>query len=332
MVAVVDGDSASWRPTAELAALRTRAALLAQVRRFFAERGVLEVETPLLSSGVGTDPALEPLQTNFTGPGHAAGLRLFLQTSPEFAMKRLLAAGSGPIYQICKAFRNGELGRRHNPEFSILEWYRPGWDHDRLIEELIDLVRSLLDPQLPVERIEYCDLFHRRWGLDPLEAPLEALRAVAVAEGIPGAASIDLQDRDQWLDLLLSQILEPELGRGCLTVLEHYPASQAALARLHPQDPRLAHRFELYCEGLELANGYHELADAAEQRQRFQLDRELRLRRGQPELPGDQRLLAALEAGLPDCSGVAVGLDRILMLRSGAQSIEQVLAFPLSRA
>ncbi|MBN2887428.1 MAG: EF-P lysine aminoacylase GenX [Chromatiaceae bacterium] len=316
-----------WRPSAPLAALRARGTLLARVRAFFAEAGVLEVDTPILSRAGVSDPALTSLRAR-TGDGRL----LYLHTSPEFPMKRLLAAGSGPIYQICKVFRDDERGRLHHPEFSMLEWYRPGWDEGRLMDEVAALVRLVLErPELPVERLSYRDLFRQRLDLDPWTASLDALRARALEAGIGGAESLELE-RDAWLDLLLSHCLEPQLGRGRLTFIHEYPPSQAALARVRPGDPPVAERFELYLEGVELANGFCELIDAEEQRARFLADLAIRESRGQHCPPLDERLLAALEAGLPECAGVALGLDRLLMQATGARHIDEVLAFPVERA
>jgi lysyl-tRNA synthetase class 2 len=324
--------TADWRPTAGPAALQARAALLSAVRAFFAAAGVLEVETPLGAAAAATDPALQPLLTRYTGPGCPRGCTLYLQSSPEFAMKRLLAAGSGPIYQICKAFRDGEAGGRHNPEFTLLEWYRPGFDLPALMSEVAALVRHCLAvPQLAEQRISYRELFLQHLDLDPLDTDAAQLRAVATAR-IPGTAALQLPDRDAWLDLLLSTLIEPALGDGQLTFVYGYPASQAALARLDPADPRVAARFELYYRGMELANGFHELSDPAEQRARFVADNAARRAAGCDELPIDERLLAALAHGLPDCAGVALGLDRLLMQQLGAERIEQVLAFPVDRA
>jgi len=323
--------AADWRPGAGLPALRARAGLLAAVRAFFAEAGVMEVETPLLAPAAGTDPAIEPLRTTFTGPGHAGGLPLYLQTSPEYHMKRLLAAGSGPIYQVCRAFRDGEAGCRHNPEFTLLEWYRPGFDHHALMDEVAALVQRVLGRTLPVTRRSYQSLFLARYGLDPLSCDTGAARAAAITAEVPGAGTLQL-DRDGWLDLLLCHGIEPQLGRGELTFVTGYPASQAVLARLDPADPRSAARFELYLEGLELANGFWELADATEQQVRFEADRARRAAAGQPDIALDERLLAALASGLPDCAGVALGLDRLLLCLTGAACLDQVMAFPLARA
>lgn len=301
-----------------------------RIRAYFAAAGVLEVETPILSNAAVTDPVLSSLTTAGRGPGLAGPL--FLQTSPEFAMKRLLAAGSGPIYQICKVFRDDERGRHHHPEFTLLEWYRPGWDHRQLMSEVADLVRVALGrPDLAVEQVGYRDLFRDRLGVDPWSVTPDDLRRTALAVGIADADALDL-DLDGWLDLLLSHRLAPELGRECMTFLYDYPPSQAALARIRPGAHPAAERFELYLGGVELANGFHELTDAREQGRRFDADLAARRRQGLPTPPRDERLLAALDAGLPDCAGVALGLDRLLMAGCGAAHIDAVLAFPVERA
>ena len=309
--------------------LSRRAALLEEVRAFFRQRGVLEVTTPVLGSAGGTDPAIEPFQTRYRGPGADDGLTLFLQTSPEFHMKRLLAAGSGDIYQVMPVFRQGELGPRHNPEFTLLEWYRLGFDHHRLMEEVCELVNHCLGEERDLEKRTYRGLFQERFGWDPLSVTPETLQATAAAHGLEVNG---LENRDQWLDLLMSMVIEPELGREKLTFVHDYPASQASLARLNPRDPRLACRFELYVEGVELANGFHELSDPVEQLARFEADNLERQRKGQQVLPVDHRFIAALEQGLPDCSGVALGLDRLLMLSTGVSSLSEVLSFPLAQA
>ncbi len=322
--------SGNWRPTAPMANLRARAEVLATVRSFFARRGVLEVETPALGQAAVTDPNLASMPTRFLGPGAGDGRTLYLQTSPELHMKRLLAADSGPIYQICRAFRDGESGRRHNPEFTILEWYRPGWDHHRLMDEIDELVADVLG--LPAaERLAYAEAFRRHAGVDPHRAPEREIVSALRASGGAPADTSDL-DRDDLLNLLLARLVEPQLGRDRPTFLHDYPASQAALARVRPGDPPLAERFELYVEGVELANGFHELGDADEQRRRFVADLEARRRRGLPEVPLDERLLRALDHGLPPCAGVALGVDRLVMVACGASSLHEVLAFPLDRA
>ncbi len=319
-----------WRPKADQAALQARARLYAGLRRFFANAGVMEVETPLASHAGLPDPALESWRTAWSSP---AGVEpLWLQTSPEFPMKRLLAAGSGPIYQICKVFRDGERGRRHHPEFSLLEWYRPGWGLEQLMAEVADLVRGALgQPERPVEILAYRDLFLSRLGLDPFHLQTAELQAGAQAQAIAGAEDLDL-DRDGWLDLLLTHCLEADLGRDRLTFIRDYPPSQAALARIRPGPEPVAERFELYLEGLELANGFQELTDPREQRRRFEQDQARRRDLGLAVPPLDECFLAALEAGLPASSGVALGLDRLLMVKMGASHIDQVLAFPIEWA
>jgi lysyl-tRNA synthetase class 2 len=329
-----DGD---WPPSATLEALKLRARMLAGIRSFFSARGVLEVETPVLSAGATPDPALASLTTRYTGPGAAHGRTLYLHTSPEFPMKRLLAAGSGSIYQVCKVFRDGESGSRHNPEFTLLEWYRVGYDHHRLMDEVAELVTGLLAAEGmtlgAAERMSYRDAFLRHAGLDPHIASAAGLAAAARSHGITVPAGFAAEaERDAWLDLLLSHVVEPRLGAGRLTFVHDYPASQAALARLLPGEPPRAARFELYLGGVELANGFHELGDAAEQRARFERQHRVRAAAGLPDVPLDERLLAALAHGLPECAGVALGIDRLVMVAAGARSIDEVLAFPLARA
>ena len=320
-----------WRPTASPDRLLARADLLAAIRKFFPVAGVMEVDTPACSIAAVTDPAIESLKTAYTGPGAPTGRELYLHTSPEFGMKRLLASGVGPIYQICKVFRDGEAGRLHNPEFTLLEWYRPGYDHHRLMGEMEALIQAVLSDPCPVRRISYGQLFEDTLDFNPYLAGSEELRRVAVDQGIPGASALALPDRDAWLDLLMSHCIEPRLGSGMCFVYD-YPASQASLARIWQGEPPVAERFELYLDGIELANGFRELRDHVEQRRRFQADLELRQQRGQVNPPIDSRLLDALEAGLPESSGVALGIDRLLMCITGAAHISEVLAFPFDRA
>jgi lysyl-tRNA synthetase class 2 len=315
-----------WPPSAGLEALRLRARLLGRIRAFFAERGVLEVETPAVAACGASDVHIASLSTTCR-----AGARLYLQTSPEFAMKRLLAAGSGPIYQVCKAFRDGESGRLHNTEFTLLEWYRPGFDHHALMDELHALMdRVLGNPASSARRLSYRDAFATHAGIDPFQAtPNELLRA-ANGCGLVGSGDAP-PDRDLLLDVLFTHAVQPRFGAGRVYVYD-YPASQAALARVRDSRPPVAERFELFLDGIEIANGYHELADAAEQRERFAADGRARERLGLEPMPVDERLLAALEHGLPDCAGVAVGLDRLFMVAAGERSIEAVMAFPVTRA
>lgn len=326
--------SVVWQPACELTALRARAELLALIRGFFFERGVMEVETPLLCHAGGTDPNLHPFVTRFHAPGQAGeGIPLYLQTSPEFAMKRLLAAGSGSIYQICKAFRNEEAGRLHNPEFTILEWYRVGFGLEQLMGEIEALLRRLFADRRKLEasqRIAYRDAFREYAGVDPL-ASLAELARCARRHGLNEAETLCGENRPLWLDLLFSHAVQPHLGQGRISFVFDYPACQPSLARPKPDDARWVERVEVFLDGMELANGFRELADPSEQERRFDADLEARRAQGLRELPKDRRLLAALESGLPDCSGVALGLDRLLMLLTGAATIDAVLAFPLER-
>lgn len=327
--------AATWRPACSREALRSRARLLASIRRFFERRGVLEVETPLLCRNGVTDPHLHAFTTRFDLPGQGRGRELYLQTSPEFAMKRLLASGSGSIFQICKAFRNEESGRVHNPEFTLLEWYRVGFSLSDLMDEIDDLLGEVCRENLPLEpseRYSYREIFEHCTGVDPLTASLADFAATARTHGLPEAESLCGEDRGTWLDLLFSHRVQPRLGRGRVSFVYDYPACQPSLARIHPDDPRVVERVEIFLLGLELGNGFHELADADDQDARFEADLADRRRQGLPLPPKDQRLLAALRAGLPDCSGVAIGLDRLLMLLAGQDSIAGILAFPVDSA
>jgi lysyl-tRNA synthetase class 2 len=328
--------SGDWQPAATLEVLKLRARLLQRLRAFFSARGVLEVETPVLSGAATTDPALASFATRYTGPLFPQGQTLYLHTSPEFLMKRLLAAGSGSIYQIGKAFRDGEAGRRHNPEFTLLEWYRVGFDHHRLMHETGELVMDLLAPSMtlqPPEQLTYRAAFQRHAGLDPFAASPDEFGQAARIHGISVSPElVSEKTPEPWRDLLLTHVVEPKLGQGQLTFIYDYPASQAALARIQPGNPPVASRFELYLNGIELANGFHELADADEQRARFKQQLHAREAGGLPAVPVDERLLAALAHGLPDCAGVALGFDRLIMLASGTHAINDVLAFPLDRA
>ncbi|MGA7982266.1 MAG: EF-P lysine aminoacylase EpmA [Chromatiaceae bacterium] len=320
-----------WQPVASLETLRARSGLLNRIRAFFVAAGVMEVETPIACRAAATDPALESLRTSWSGPTGAT-VHLHLHTSPELAMKRLLAAGSGPVYQICKVFRGSERGRFHHPEFSLLEWYRPGWSYKQLMEEVAGLVRHALGQSArPVEILTYRELFLERLGLDPWQAGLGELRDCAREYAIAGAEDLALT-HDGWLDLLLTHRLEAGLGIGRLTFVCDYPASQAALARIRPGPNAVAERFELYLDGMELANGFQELTDVGEQRRRFSSDLELRRSAGLTQPPVDDAFIAALAAGMPEASGVALGLDRLLMVLTRSRHIDEVLAFPVERA
>ncbi len=317
----------SWRPTAAPAALALRARLLGATRAFFGERAVLEVTTPIVVRHGVTDPQLASFAL-------AGELPRYLQTSPEYAMKRLLATGSGDIFQVCQVFRDDERSRLHNPEFTMVEWYRLGFDLRQIMEETAGLVAHLLNvagrTPPPLQPLSYREAFEPL-GIDPLTVDEAALRALARDHGLASPAAREL-DRDGLLDFLMAVVIGPTLGKGTLCALHHYPASQAALARHDPDMPGTALRFELYAEGIELANGYVELADAGEQRRRFEADRSARARLGRADVLPDSALLDALEAGLPDCAGVALGFDRVMMLAAGAGSIDEVLAFPWEKA
>jgi lysyl-tRNA synthetase class 2 len=314
----------SWRPTAALNALQRRAAMLAAAREFFADRGVLEVETPVLSGAAVSDPQIESLATQVAG----MGARAYLCTSPEYAMKRLLAAGSGDIYQICKVFRDGERGRWHNPEFTLIEWYRLGFDDAALMTEVETLIGCLLAPHRlePAERLSYSAALQRHAGVGAYTASDDDLTEAARRHGIVCEAELD---RDAKLDLLMGLVVGPRLGFERPCFICDYPASQAALARLKPGLPAVAARFELYLHGVELANGFHELANAGEQRARFTRELSVRRARGQVEPPLDEHLLEALSAGMPDCAGVALGFDRLVAVALGAPRLADAMAFTI---
>jgi len=311
----------SWRPTAAPAQLKARACLLRDIRDYFSGRDVLEVETPVITMAGNTDPEIQSIRTDSGG---------YLRTSPEFALKRLLAAGSGDIFELGRVFRAGESGHYHNPEFTLLEWYRTGFSYHQLMDEVAVLVRRCgrgKFDQWPQERLTYRQLFLRYLDLDPFSADKQVLCAAAKQHGI---SDIEL-DRRQWLDLLISLVIQPALPEENLTFIYDFPAGQAALAKIRPENPPLAERFELYLGRTELANGYQELTDAIEQRQRFDAENAQREKRGQAIIEVDRHLIAALEHGLPECAGVALGVDRLLMAISGVDEISEVTAFPFSR-
>ncbi|MCD9087285.1 EF-P lysine aminoacylase EpmA [Stenotrophomonas sp. SY1] len=311
-------------------ALRQRARLNALIRDFFAQRDVLEVETPIMSMAGNTEPNIEGFKTRFSGHVDAGSPERWLRTSPEYPLKRLLAAGVGDCYELGRVFRNGEAGGRHNPEFTMLEWYRVGWDHHRLIEETVALVRhalAMVGRQAALRVLTYRELFIETVGLDPFSADIAQLRAGLGEVGIQP----DGLTRDDWLDLLMSHRIQAQFSPDCITVIHDWPATQAALARIRHADVPVAERFELYLGSVELANGYHELTDAAEQRQRFARDQAVRAARGAEQPPLDEAFLAALPS-LPACAGVAVGVDRLLMALAGTGNIADVLAFDFAHA
>jgi lysyl-tRNA synthetase class 2 len=313
--------------------MKIRATLLARIRAFFEHNGVLEVDTPALSRFGATDPAIESFRSQYRGPGAASGVPLYLQTSPEFFMKRLLAAGCGPIYQLAHVFRNGELGRRHNPEFMMLEWYRPGLDHHALMDEvdaLLEFVlRGFLDYQ-PTRRISYRQWFVEETGLDPWSDGVAAFRNFAEQRlgSVPDNMNDD--DLDTWLDLLVTHWLEARIGDEGLFVFD-YPPTQAALARIREDSTTVAERFELFLHGLELANGFNELLDAEQQSQRFENENRARAVSGQVTVDYDEYLVAALRSGLPACAGVSIGVDRLVMLAAGLSELGAAMPFCFQR-
>lgn len=320
-----------WKPSASFSTLKLRAALNAEVRAFFHERGVVEVETPVMSMAGNTDPNIASFAVEFSGRTDGSPRTRWLRTSPEFPLKRLLAAGFGDCYELGRVFRDGEAGGRHNPEFTMLEWYRLAWDHRRLSGEAVELVQralALVGRRASVVEAGYRELYRERLGIDVETASTDSLRRAL------GDVRIDPDglSRDDWLDLLMTHRLQPTFGSDEIRVIHDYPASQCALARIRGGDYPVAERFELYLGPLELANGYHELADPAEQAQRFERDSHVRAGRDVSSPPADQRLLAGLAAGLPDCAGVAVGMDRLMMAMVGTSHIADVIAFDFARA
>ena len=322
-----------WRPICSIELLRLRARVFDDIRRFFSARAVLEVETPLLGYSSGTDPQLDFFTTDYCSPPllHT----LFLQTSPEFAMKRLLAAGSGSIYQICKAFRNGESGRFHNPEFTLLEWYRIGFTLPQLMDEIAELMGVLFDGHRalsPIQRFRYQEIFQRDTGLNPLEFSYQDYCAYARDNQLSEAVSICGYDHGLWLDFIFSHKVQPQLGENAVCMVYGYPACQSSLARINEYNSQVTDRVEVFINGIELGNGYYELTDAKEQGRRFDEEIAIRQQRKRPVSVKDKHLIAALEAGLPECSGMAIGLDRLLMLLANSASIDSVLNFPIYRA
>lgn len=357
-------DSIEWRPTASLDRLRLRARLLSSVRRFFDARGYWEVDTPIISQERVVDANLEPFlvsgeaQSSTNAPDRTQDPGpLYLQTSPEFAMKRLLAAGAEAIYQLAHVFRHGESGKLHNPEFTMVEWYRVGDSHRDQMQVVEDLVVEVCKaaqnrdsgevlntgrsketpavsglPQAPFLRTTYRDAFLRHAGIDPMEMQADQLSAWAADRELHPPPGLLRDDRDGWLNWILAESVEPHLGGDRPEFLFDYPASQAALARIRPGTPPVAERFELYWRGIELCNGYNELGDAEEIGQRINIESERREGEGLPRLPVPERFLASMRAGLPDCTGVALGFDRLVMLAVGAHTIDDVTPFPFEHA
>lgn len=311
----------NFRPSASLEMIRQRTKIIQGVRAFFEDRGFLEVETPILSADTVVDRYLDPMSLE------EAGKRYFLQTSPEFAMKRLITAWNVPIFQICKVFRRDECGQIHNPEFTMLEFYRPGDNLNRGMELLDDFQQKILK-RGPAEKITYSEAFQKFLGLDPLTAPVSEMIQIAKTHKMIIPEGFDFTEnanRDDWLDFLLSERIQPQLGFEKPLILFDYPVSQAALAVARGP---VAERFELYVNGIELANGYHELSNPNELRRRNAETNLLRRQDGKEELPEESRLLAAMDYGFPQCAGTAVGLDRLVMVALGADSLDKVLTFP----
>ena len=308
----------TWQPSASIEALKNRAAFLRIMRDFFYQRHVTEVETPLLCVAGTTDAYLESITTTLNHQTR------YLQTSPEYAMKRLLAAGIGDCYQICKAFRCDESGRHHNPEFTMLEWYRLNFDHHQLMDDMDDLLQLILKC-LPAQRISYQQLFLDHLNIDPHRASIEDLKKLAPT--LCEALNATTDTKDDYLMLLLSHLIEPKIGFDRPCFIYDFPASQAALAKIHDN---VGERFEVYVNGIELANGFHELQNPQEQLQRFLNDNQKRRELNKPEVTVDYQLIAALQHGLPHCAGVALGVDRLIMLALQKDKLQDVLSFNAS--
>ncbi len=324
----------SWQPTMDWQNAKQRAHILAQIRSFFLALDIIEVETPLFSHATVTDVHLDAFSTlyNYSAESHCdESTNLYAQTSPEFAMKRLLASGYGCCYQICKAFRHEQQGRYHNPEFTMLEWYRVGFDHFQLMDEVAELLSSVLGCQ-QVERISYQELFIREVAIDPLMTNRdELIRIISAHDKLS-----DWLEQEDCLDTLLqfimAELIEPNIGDNKPCFVYNFPASQASLAKISLKDPRVAERFECYFKGIELANGFHELTDVAQQKLRFEQDNQTRTTLGKIEQDIDQHFISALEHGLPACAGVALGIDRLVMLALTVNKIDQVITFPIVNA
>ncbi|WP_114324900.1 elongation factor P--(R)-beta-lysine ligase [Candidatus Colwellia aromaticivorans] len=323
----------SWQPTLSWEYAQKRAQILQNIRQFFDERNVIEVETPALSQGTVTDVHLDAITCRYnflcdSSPEKATNL--YLQTSPEFHMKRLLASGYGCIFQIAKAFRHEEAGRFHNPEFTLLEWYRLGFDHFMLMEEVAQLLKAVLDCTEPTQTT-YQQLFIDLLSTDPLMATrVQLLSLIKDHDKLSEWLTVE-QDNDILLQFIFSEIIEPQIGNDSPCFVYNFPRSQASLAKICPQDTRVAERFECYFHGVELVNGFNELTDIDAQSKRFQEDNTKRKMLSLPEKPIDKNFIAALSQGLPQCSGVALGLDRLIMLALKVENIEQVVSFPIAR-
>ncbi|OGT77019.1 MAG: EF-P lysine aminoacylase GenX [Gammaproteobacteria bacterium RIFCSPLOWO2_02_FULL_47_50] len=315
-----------WQPAVSFEMLLARARLLEKLRKFMNKHGILEVETPILVDAAVSDPHIESFETALQYPGGRHIRKHFLHTSPEYAMKRLLASGSGPIYQICRVFRDNEIGKYHNPEFTMLEWYRPEYDHHQLMDELDELLQVLNFK--PAQKKTYAEVFKEKTDLDPHTTALVELQKTATDYGYTAQGD----ERSVLLDFIFSHCVCDHLGHECPHMIYDFPVVQSALARIRHSDPPVAERFELFIHGLEIANGFHELCDAGEQKKRFVQDNLQREKSGKPEVFIDEKFIEALKYGLPPCAGVAVGVDRLLMAMHHCTDIREVIAFPVDRA
>jgi lysyl-tRNA synthetase class 2 len=320
--------AALWRPSASIAYLKQRARIIASIRDFFNKRNMLEVETPLMCHTSVTDPFIQSIPALFQAHGDVHEQRYYLQTSPEYAMKRLLAAGSGDIFQITKAFRQSDVGRYHNPEFTMLEWYRLGFDHHALMDEMDVLLQTVLAVP-PAKRMTYAELFQHFLSINPHTVTLDELKQCAQQHQL--VLDDTDHDVDTWLDILMSHLIEPMMPHDTAWFVYDFPISKASLARIQPGNPPTASRFEVYYKGIELANGFHELQQSNEQRTRFEKNLQQRQAMGLNVLPIDELFLTALQAGLPDCAGVALGVDRLVMLALGANSLADIMSFDFAR-
>ena len=319
-------------PTATIEMLRQRAEVVRSIRSFFDQRNFFEVETPTISHDIVVDRYLHPIgvtKSDLTGRAGDSDQRLWLQTSPEFGMKRLVAAGAVAIYQICKAYRRDEIGRIHNPEFTMLEWYRAGDDLVTGMDLLAELVETILDTP-KTERLSYREAFKKFADIDPFESSIESLQNTVRTASV--TVELEGESRDDCLNVILSEIVEPNLGVGAPTIIYDWPASQAALAMVRDDEHSVAERFEIYVNGVELANGYHELLEARELSRRNSINNQMRVKDGNQLLPEGSRLLDAMRKGIPQCAGVALGVDRLVMLALGAKSVSEVMAFTIDNA
>jgi len=324
----------SWQPSMNWQSAKQRAKLLAKIRAFFSARDIVEVDTPLLSHQTVTDAHLDAFMTqyNYSPDSHCdESTSLYAQTSPEFSMKRLLASGYGCCYQICKAFRHEQHGRYHNPEFTMLEWYRIGFDHFQLMDEVADLIKLTIGCE-QVERISYQALFIREVGIDPLNiSKVELIALISSHDKL--SDWLEQEDCiDTLLQFIMAELIEPVIGQELPCFVYNFPASQASLAKISSEDKRVAERFECYFKGIELANGFHELTDFVQQKQRFEQDNVTRVQLGKVEQQIDDKFMSALTHGLPACAGVALGIDRLVMLSLAAKKIDDVITFSIDNA